>query len=152
MTTFTENTSSSSPSLELCIRISRAYAAQTRRLDNSLSNLHGLSFNDFLLLYHLQRAPGSRLRRIDLADKLGLTASGVTRCLLPLEKIGLVERQADPRDARVAYASLSEAGLALLLNAMSTAESASMDLMQTLPAEQIDLLSLQLGLLAGLSN
>lgn len=33
---------------------------------------------------------------------MGLTASGVTRTLLPLEKIGLVGRESDPRDARSA--------------------------------------------------
>ena len=61
--------------LEFCLRLTRAYATLTRRLDNSLSGLHGLSFGDFMILYHLARAPGSRLRRIDLAERLGLTLS-----------------------------------------------------------------------------
>ncbi len=39
-----------------------------------------------MTLYYLERAPGGRLRRVDLAERLGLTASGVTRSLLPLEK------------------------------------------------------------------
>ena len=94
-------------SLEFCMRLTRAYATLTRRLDNALSNLHGLSFGDFMILYHLERAPGTRLRRIDLAERLGLTASGVTRSLLPLEKLGLVSRQPDPRDARVGYLLLN---------------------------------------------
>ncbi|MEN3297411.1 MAG: hypothetical protein V7642_6664 [Burkholderiales bacterium] len=42
-------------SLEFCIRLSRAYATLTRRLDNVLSGLHGLSFADFMILYYLER-------------------------------------------------------------------------------------------------
>ena len=79
--------------------------------------MHGLSFSDYQLLLNLQRAPGGRLRRVDLADKLGLTASGVTRSLLPLEKIGLVGRQSDPRDARVGYAIITPTGSELVTNA-----------------------------------
>ena len=61
--------------LDLCLRLARAQAALTRRLDASLSALHGLSFNDFTVLHHLGRAHGMKLRRIDLAERLGLTAS-----------------------------------------------------------------------------
>lgn len=56
---------------------------------------------------------------------MGLTASGVTRALLPLEKMGLVERAASQRDARVSYAALSKAGAELLANASATVEQAS---------------------------
>lgn len=79
-----------SPTSEFCLRMARAWAALSRRLDSSLGSLHGISFADYQLLLSLQRAPGGRLRRVDLAETLGLTASGVTRSLLPLEKIGLV--------------------------------------------------------------
>ena len=89
-----------SHSLEFCLRLARAYAVLTRLLDNALGNLHGLSFSDFMVLYHLDRAPGTRLRRVDLAERLGLTASGVTLTLLTLEKLGLVVRQPDPRDRK----------------------------------------------------
>jgi predicted transcriptional regulator len=91
-----------SASLEFTLRLARAQATLVRRLDQVLGGYHGISFNDFMLLHYLNRAPGGRLRRVDLAERLALTASGVTRSLLPLEKIGLVERQQDPRDARVA--------------------------------------------------
>jgi hypothetical protein len=99
-----------SPGLDFCLRLTRAYATLTRRLDNVLSGLHGLSFGDFMILYHLGRAPGKRLRRIDLAERLGLTASGVTRSLLPLEKLGLVTRQPDPRDATGHWESTAPSG------------------------------------------
>ena len=137
-------------SLDFCLRLTRAYAVLTRRLDNALANLHGLSFGDFMVLYHLQRAPGARLRRIDLADRLGLTASGVTRTLLPLEKLGLVAREPDPRDARVGYAILTEAGQGLLANALVSAEAISHDALQSADSAQIGILSDLLGQLAGI--
>ena len=136
-------------SLEFCMRLTRAYATLTRRLDNALSNLHGLSFGDFMILYHLERAPGTRLRRIDLAERLGLTASGVTRSLLPLEKLGLVSRQPDPRDARVGYALLTEAGQQLLRYALASVQPIAQEATQALPAQQVQALSLLLGQLAG---
>ena len=42
-------------SLEFCLRLTRAYATLTRRLDNALSSVHGLSFGDFMILYYLGR-------------------------------------------------------------------------------------------------
>jgi len=140
-----------SSSLEFCLRLARGYAVLTRRLDNALSNLHGLSFSDFMVLYHLQRAPGTRLRRIDLAERLGLTASGVTRTLLPLEKLGLVARQPDPRDARVGYATLTDAGQGLLADALISVESISQEATQAVPGDQIESFSQLLGQLAGIN-
>lgn len=135
--------------LDFCLRLARAQAVLVRRLDASLGNLHGLSFSDYQLLYHLQRAPGVRLRRVDLAERLALTASGITRSLLPLEKIGLVTRQADARDARVGYAVITAAGQALLANAHVTAQAVSRELLSDAPADQLDVLSTLLGQLAG---
>jgi len=141
----------SSPSLAFCLRLARAYAVLTRRLDNGLSSVHGLSFGDFMVLYHLQRAPGSRLRRIDLADRLGLTPSGVTRTLLPLEKLGLVARQPDPRDARVGYAGITEAGQALLANALITVELLAGEATQRMAGDQVESFSAMLGQIAGIN-
>lgn len=150
--TLPADTAAANPSLEFCLRLTRAYATLTRRLDNALSNLHGLSFGDFMVLYYLDRAPGKRLRRIDLAERLGLTASGVTRTLLPLEKLGLVSRQPDPRDARVGYASLSDAGQQLLAYALVSVEPLAQEAIQNVAPEQIDALSLLLGQLAGINR
>jgi DNA-binding MarR family transcriptional regulator len=139
-----------STSLDFCLRLTRAYATLTRRLDNALSSLHGLSFGDFMILYHLGRAPGKRLRRIDLAERLGLTASGVTRSLLPLEKVGLVARQPDPRDARVGYALLTDAGQQLLAHAQVTVEPISQEATRAVPPEQMGELLALMGQLAGM--
>lgn len=140
-----------SPALEFCFRLNRAYASLTRRLDNALGSYHGLSFGDFMVLASLSRAPGGRLRRVDLAERLGLTASGVTRALIPLEKIGLVKRQPDERDARIGYAVLTLAGAKLLANAAASAELVSQEAVQAATPKQLETLSGVLGQLAGIN-
>jgi len=121
------NTLVTNPSLDFCLRLAKAYAALVRRFDGRLGTLHGLSLGDFILLLNLSHAPGGKLRRVDLADKLGLTASAVTRALIPLERIGLVTRQRDLRDARVGYAVLTKSGQRVLQESMSSAEVVSED-------------------------
>ncbi|MBX7553693.1 MarR family transcriptional regulator [Streptomyces sp. NPDC004232] len=111
-----------SDTLDAALRLVRAQAALVRRFDSRLSGLHGVSLADFTLLLRLGQAPGGRMRRVDLAEALGLTASGVTRGLAPLERIGLVTREPDARDARVAYASLTPTGRRRLAEMRATAE------------------------------
>jgi DNA-binding MarR family transcriptional regulator len=138
--------------LEFCIKLSRAYATLTRRLDNALSSVHGLSFADFMVLYYLERAPGGKLRRVDLAERLGLTASGVTRSLLPLEKLGLVTRQPDPRDARVGYASLTDSGKELLGYALTSVRSIAQDATEQVSHQEVEVASVLLARLAGMNS
>ncbi|HEX8787593.1 MAG TPA: MarR family winged helix-turn-helix transcriptional regulator [Telluria sp.] len=134
---------------EFCLRLSRAWATLSRRLDSALGGHYGISFADYQILLHLQRAPGGRLRRVDLADKLGLTASGVTRSLLPLEKIGLVTRQSDPRDARVGYALITPAGAELVSNATEVVDNISRMMLGGPAREQVEASSALLAQLAG---
>jgi DNA-binding MarR family transcriptional regulator len=142
---------SSSTTTDFCLRMARAHAAMIRRFDSSLGSVHGISFGDFQLLDHLSRAAGGRLRRVDLAERLGLTASGVTRALLPLEKIGLVARETDPRDARVGYAAITPVGKELVVNATATTNLISGDLLQGVAATDLDAMSALLGQLAGIN-
>ncbi len=150
-TTATDDSPTDLQPLDFCLRLARAYAVLMRRLDNTLSSLHGLSFGDFMVLYHLQRAPAAKLRRIDLAERLGLTASGVTRTLLPLEKLHLVTREADARDARVAYATLTDTGARLFADALVSAELVCGEATNAVPGEQINALAGVLGQLAGMN-
>lgn len=76
-----------SAELLLLVNINKLQSVIARKFD-SLS-VHGLGFNDFVILHVLNSSVESKMRRIDLADKIGLTASGVTRLLNPLEKQGL---------------------------------------------------------------
>ncbi|MCU1353928.1 MAG: MarR family transcriptional regulator [Acidimicrobiales bacterium] len=136
-------------SLEVCLTLARADAEVRRRFDASLSSLYGLSLNDFTVLRTLRAAPGGRLRRVDLAARLGLTPSGVTRLLVPLEKIGHVDRHANPDDARVALASLTAAGEALVVDAEGTAGRLADDVFDhRLSAEELAVLGRLLARLA----
>src|ERR671930_2183363 len=99
-----------SAAIEAFVRLVRASVAVTRRLSAELSADHGLTINAYEALLRLARAPGSRMRRVDLADGLLLTASGVTRLLDGLERDGLVGREECATDRRVSYAVLTEAG------------------------------------------
>jgi DNA-binding MarR family transcriptional regulator len=107
--------------LEIILGVSRAHAAMSRRFDIELGAVHGIGLHDLHLLSALARAPDQRLRRIDLARHLGMTASGVTWMLRPVIKRGLVASVASEHDARVAFAVLTEAGRLLLTDALPLA-------------------------------
>src|SRR3954470_6932532 len=100
----------SSVAIEAFIRLVRAQAAVTRTLSDQLSADHGLNINAYEALLLLARAPDSRMRRVDLANSLLLTAGGVTRLLDGLERDGFVGRDACSSDRRVSYAVLTKAG------------------------------------------
>lgn len=106
--------------LEAWVRLLRAHAALTRSLSADLVAEHGLTINDYEVLLHLQRAPEKVLRRVDLAERVLLTASGITRLLEGLECEGLVEREGCATDRRVVYAKLTEAGEQRLREASGT--------------------------------
>jgi DNA-binding MarR family transcriptional regulator len=106
--------------LEAWIRFLRAHAALTRELSADLVAEHGLTLNDYEVLLHLARAPERQMRRVDLAESILLTASGITRLLEGLERAGFVERVLCDSDRRVAYAKLTGAGLEKLRQASRT--------------------------------
>jgi DNA-binding MarR family transcriptional regulator len=108
------------PALDAFVGLLRAHAALTRELNADLVNRHGLTINDYEVLLHLARAEDRRLRRVDLADRLILTASGITRLLDGLERAGYVEKGRCESDARVTYAVLTKAGLGKLREASDT--------------------------------
>jgi DNA-binding MarR family transcriptional regulator len=99
-----------SPAIEAFVRLVRASVAVTRQLSAQLSADHGLSINAYEALVLLARAPDSRMRRVDLANSLLLTAGGVTRLLDGLERDGFVAREECASDRRVSYAALTKSG------------------------------------------
>jgi len=106
--------------LEEFLGIRRAVALWENRVDAQLGALHGLGLSDFAALHHLAGASGGRLRRVDLAQRLAVTPSGVTRLLAPLERRGIVSREADGHDARATYAVLTKSGKTLVKDATAT--------------------------------
>ena len=84
--------------------------AINKKMDASLGAIHGIGFAEYMALHQLNAAPQSMIRRIDLANQLHRSASGITKMLNPMEKIGLVSRETNPRDARVSLVRLTQAG------------------------------------------
>lgn len=108
------------PEVQAWAQLLRAHAALTRRFSSDLLESHGLTLNDYEVLLHLAHADDRRLRRVDLAERILLTPSGVTRLLAGLERAGYVDREACETDARVAYAVLTEEGYDKLREAAPT--------------------------------
>jgi DNA-binding MarR family transcriptional regulator len=99
------------------VSLVRAHASATRRLNALLTAEHALTLSDFEVLLRLARAPDRRMRRVDLAEDVLLTASGITRLLDGLEQQAFVERAACAADRRVVYAVITDQGLAKLRKA-----------------------------------
>ncbi len=102
------------------VALLRAHATVTRELSARLDAEHGLTISDFEVLLRLVAAPERRMRRVDLAQEVLLTASGITRLLDGLERAGFVERDSCPTDRRVVYAVLTDDGLAKVREAAAT--------------------------------
>ncbi len=86
----------------------------TKKIDSSLGSIHGIGFTEYMILFHLNNSHNKTMRRIDLANNIGLTASGITRIVSPMEKIGVVMKELNPRDARVSLVKLTSAGETIL--------------------------------------
>ncbi len=102
------------------VSLLRAHAHATRQLNAQLTADHGLTISDYEVLLRLSRAPDRRMRRVDLAGQVLLTASGITRLLDGLERAGYVERAACDSDRRVVYAVLTDAGAEKLREASAS--------------------------------
>ncbi len=111
--------------LATALQLARANARTVKALDVALGAIHGIGAGDFALMAELATAPQGRAKPVDLARLLGMTPSGVSRALLPLEKIGLIERRKDERDARISHAQLTDAGRRVVGEAQITAEEAA---------------------------
>ncbi len=101
---------------EFILGLSSAYAKITKMMDRCLS-LHGISFSEYLVMYELSQSANNSMRRIDLAEKTNMSASGITRLLNPMEKLNIVEKEQNVRDARVSLVKLTGAGFELFTNA-----------------------------------
>ena len=111
-----------------------------KRIGGALS-IHGIGLSDYLVLHQLFIAPYQKMRRIDLAERVGLSPSGVTRLLNPMEKIGLIEKESNPRDARVSLVALSNAGKRVYEEATTSFQHASTTLFEPLDSKQLGILS-----------
>lgn len=127
-----------SSNLQFLITLSQSFATISRRLDHMGSMI---GFTDFVILYHLASAEDTKLRRVDLADKTGLTPSGITRLLPPLEKIGLIQRESEPRDARVSYVVITPTGKEIFNEAVERAEYVTSTIMPSISRNEVSTLT-----------
>lgn len=125
---------------KLLISLALLQAKHLKKIDNQLS-VHGISFSEFLVMHYLNNAPNKTMRRIDLAENICLSASGVTRLLNPMEKIKLVQKETNPRDARVSLVKLSEVGEQVYNDAVLSFEQSAETILKPLNADQISNLS-----------
>jgi DNA-binding MarR family transcriptional regulator len=132
--TGTATTPAATLELEVFTRLLRAHASLRRRLEARLLAEHRLTINDYETLLHLAREPVGRLRRVDLAQRLLLTPSGVTRLLDGLEAAGHVCKRPCADDLRVSYAELTRTGRACL----DEAAAAHVTAVRELVGERLD--------------
>lgn len=98
----------------------RVHAALVKELDAELDAVHGLPLTSYEVLLQLEDAPERRLRMSELADRVLLSRSGLTRLVDRLERERLIERRSCDDDARGAFAVLTDEGLARLREARPT--------------------------------
>lgn len=102
-----------------------------KRMDGQLS-VHGISFTEYQVLHHLRKAARETMTRIELARSVGLSASGVTRLIAPMEKLGLVEKESHPRDARISLVKLSNTGKKVYKDTSTTVSETAQDVFESL--------------------
>jgi DNA-binding MarR family transcriptional regulator len=94
-----------------------SYSMVVPKLDQELAVAQALSLNQYEVLMWLRRAGERGLRMSDLASRVVLSPSGVTRAVDQLERKGLVERCVFEGDKRGYLATLTPEGRALLRRA-----------------------------------
>ena len=119
-------------SLDTVLDLALARTLVLRHVDTPLGHHHGVSLSDLALLLELRNSPDEKLRRVDLASRLGVTPSGIARQVAPLERIGLVGRESNPRDARLALVTLTDSGRRIAGEALVTANEAAEGALRTI--------------------
>ena len=110
----------SAEELEVWRTLLRVQALLSRRLQTHLLSEHDLSLGSYDVLVHLAETPGGRLRMNDLADRVMLSRSGLTRLADRLQRDGLINRVSCESDARGLFAVITPAGLDRLRAATPT--------------------------------
>ena len=124
----------------------RAHDQVVRRLEVELLAEHDLPLASYDVLLQLAESEGRRLRMTELADRVLLSRSGLTRLVDRLEREGLVERQSCPNDARGTHTVLTELGLQRLRSAAPThLRGIAQYVTSKLSAEEVATLTMLLG-------
>ena len=127
-----------SHSVKFFLALGKTQSIITHRLDRGLG---GLSFNEFLILNYLEQEESKKMRRVDLAEKIGMTASGVTRLLLPMEKVHVIKSGPVEQDARVRFVTITTAGKEKLDHALERLDYLAGEVLSDLKDKEIEALS-----------
>ena len=122
-------------SSELFLSLHNLNAKLMKSMDAHLS-MHGISFTEYHILLTLSETSNQTMTRIDLARCVELSASGVTRLLAPMEKLGMVKKEKHPRDARKSLVKLSDSGRRVLADSSVTFNETSASLFVSLTEPQ----------------
>ncbi len=95
----------------------RAHATVWKELEAQLERTHQLPLSSFEVLIELEQASGRRLRMSELANRVALSRSGLSRLIDRLERDGLTERESCAEDLRGSFAVLTRRGRARLREA-----------------------------------
>jgi len=128
----------------------RAHAKVTRVLDAELTAECGLPLGSYEVLLHLNEAPDRALRMTELADRVLLSRSGLTRLVDRLEREGLIRRQSCPSDLRGTLAVLTDEGYERLRAAAPThLRGVREHMVDQLTPDEVRVLAAALGRVAG---
>jgi DNA-binding MarR family transcriptional regulator len=89
----------------------RVHAAVVPVLDQRLISEVGMPLRFYDVLLELAAAPGRRLRMTELAARVVLSRTRVSRLVDEMAAAGLLVREQNPDDKRSAYATLTDQGL-----------------------------------------
>ncbi len=135
------------------VRILRAHGTLRRGLEAKLLAEHSLTITDYEALLVLRDAEEGAMRRVDLAERLLLSQSGVTRLLDGLQRLGVVENAECASDRRVTYAVITPAGRATLEQATEAHHEALRELIGAhLSTDELATLTDLLGRLPGVDR
>jgi DNA-binding MarR family transcriptional regulator len=129
------------PRLETWRSFLVAHAQIRRQLERELQAEQSLGLGEYEVLLLLARADDRQLRMSDLADRLVLSRSGVTRLVDRLEADALVERTSCATDRRGSWATLTNAGHERLRRASPThLRGVGMHFLDRIPPAELDAL------------
>ena len=100
-----------------------AYAQTTRQIGRDLSHGSEITLEQYDVLVTLEYCEDFRIRLSELAERILLSRSGLTRLIDKLESRGLVVRESCEEDKRGAFAVLTPLGLQARQNAWTTVEA-----------------------------
>ncbi|WP_190131715.1 MarR family winged helix-turn-helix transcriptional regulator [Streptomyces mashuensis] len=120
-----------SPDAQAWRRFLALQAEVEGRLAQALQRGHGLGLSEYRALEDLAHAPDHERRMQELAGRIGLNQSSVTRLVARLEALGYAFKDLCPDDKRGVYAVATDAGCTRYEQARPTYEATLAETLDT---------------------